>query len=160
MESLGPKPKPACKYGPRDADGRCPKKPTGLTAGKLTKGQQALVRKAQTAAGNVAAKGAKGAVAAVSTALAGMSGTAIAAAGAAIIAAAAVGWLIGQDIRRSIDGTSTAVRIENTNRDRRHAVAALRERLGRQPTLAEQAPITAAWKSRIAAIKQGGFQGL
>jgi hypothetical protein len=149
-----------CKYGARGADGLCPKKPTGLAAGKLTKGQQALVRKAQTVAGNIAAKGAKGAITAVSTALAGMSGSAIAGALAAVVAAAGVGWFIGQDVRSALSGESKELRIEAANRNRRYAVAAMRDQLGRQPTLAEQAPITAAYKARLQAINQGGFQAL
>lgn len=157
MQPGGAKPKKPCKYGPRGPDGYCPKKPTGLAGGRLTRGQNRLLRRVETAAGNVAAKGAKGAITAITAALSGVSIKAAAGVSVAVVAAAALGWLIGQDVRRSLSGENKELRIEQINRDRRYAVAAMREKLGRQPTLDEQRPITEAYNKRLRLIREGGF---
>jgi hypothetical protein len=126
-----------------------------LSGGKLTKGQTKLLRRAETAAGRVLVMGVKGAGQAIKAGLgaAGVTAGTEAATVAAVIAAAAVGWLIGQAINDR--GEAKAIRIENANRDRRQAVAAMREKLGRQPTLMEQAEITAGWRHRLRLIESG-----
>jgi hypothetical protein len=72
---------------------------------------------------------------------------------ALVAAAATVGWMIGRAIVDRHE--NRAIRIENASRDRRMAVAALRTKLGRQPTLAEQKQITEAYNHRLRLIEGG-----
>lgn len=148
--------KPPCKYGPRGPDGLCPKKPTGLTAGKLTKGQSKLLKRAETTAYNVLKKGALGATAAIGAGIKAVGGAgAVAGAGAlaAVAAAGAFGWILGQEILHA--GETKQARMAAAAVDRVHARAALAKILGYLPSLAEQKPITEAYNRRLYLIKTG-----
>lgn len=151
--------KPCPPGSERNPDtGRCRKIPkqkgfTRTQNKKLT----ALQRRAETAAGRVLVKGARGASQAIKAgwAASGLTAGAAAASVAVVLAAAAAAWLIGQDIARSVSGENAQVRKVNAANDRRHARLALQEQLGRMPTLQEQQAITDAYNRRIKLIDQG-----
>lgn len=148
-------PQKPCTYGPR-VDGRCPSKPPRTVAEEV---KAAVLNKAMTAGGNVAVAAYKGAIQAVKAGLAagGISAGAAASTAASVLAAVAaaalVGWTIGSTIRDA--GELKEQRRANAGIDRQHAVAALRETLGRQPTLEEQRPITDAYNRRLTLIATG-----
>jgi len=149
----GARPSRPCKYGPRGEDGLCPKKPSGLARGKLSKRDAALLRKAQTAAGNVLAKGARGAVRAVGAGMTASGVTAGAAATtvAAVAVAGALGWFIGQALLNS--GADREQQRADLAVNRIHARLALQQKLGRMPTLAEQKPITDEYNNRLKLLR-------
>jgi hypothetical protein len=75
-----------------------------------------------------------------------------------VMAAAAAGWLIGQQINKVISGESQQEEEMRAANDRRHARGALERELGRMPTLEEQKPITDAYNERLRRIRAGGFR--
>lgn len=69
-----PKAKPACKYGPRDADGRCPKKPRKGTTPRVGKTVTAATRRLETKATNAIVRGAQEGLSSVATQVAAKGG--------------------------------------------------------------------------------------
>lgn len=152
---------PACKYGPRGADGKCPKKPRSA---RSPRSLSYWITRAATIGGSVAAAGASGAAKALKAAVASGEITwgEIAALGAEatglVLAAAATGWFVGQDIARSLTGENAQLRIEKLNQDRLTARKQLEKQLGRLPTKDEQASITKEYEKRLWMVQKGSIR--
>lgn len=150
-----------CKYGPRDAAGKCPKKP------KSARNPRSLsywINKASVIGGSVAAAGVGGVTKALKAAVASgeITWAEIAAYGAEatglVLAAAATGWFVGQDIARSLSGENAQLRIEKLNQDRLTARKQLEKQLGRLPTQAEQASITKEYEKRLWMVQKNSIR--
>lgn len=118
------------------------------------------IRAAEGAGGALAATAVRAAVKAAPKIVAAAGGAravagALIESGGLLTAGAIAGWLIGQDIARSLSGENREEREVAAALDRVHAVARLRQQLGRQPTLEEQKIITDAYNRRLKLIRQG-----
>lgn len=153
-----------CVYGPRGADGKCPRKQSSA----LNKNEKAQVAKATKAAEKIVEAGAVGAAKAIRAGLkaAGVPlgqavGTTLAVVGAAI-----AGWFIGRAFDDWVQNNDLAAVKAKASLRLQHARVALAKELGvydvNAPgiglSLAQQSAITKAWKDSIATIEQTAYR--
>lgn len=152
-----------CKYGPRGADGKCPRK---MSSG-LNQNEKAVVAKASKAAEKVVMAGVAGAGAAIKAGLkaAGIPLGAAVGTALAVAAAALGGWFTGRAFADWVENNDLAAVKAKASLRLQHARVALAKELGvydvNAPgvglSLAQQSAITKAWKDSIATIEQTAY---